>query len=1066
MKKDGISLKSLFREIKKQTGYDIIYADKILDDRQTINAHFINTPLNKVLENALSGQAVNFVIDENAIVLNRKIKSEDQVLNLPDLELKGRVTDENGQPLASVTIRVATTISNSTRPSSAQLLYTATILTKSDGTFSFTAGPQSEFLIFSFVGYENKVVKIGDQRSFVVSLNVNKSPLDEIQVIAYGTTTKRFATGSIGTLKRTDIEKQPVSSPLQALEGRIPGVYISEASGISGSGISVQIRGANSLQAGRNPLYIIDGVPFTATPTETSSGTFQIPTPLLGGNGTFSPFDNIPTSDIESIEVLKDADATAIYGSRAANGVVMITTKKGKSGKMRINANIYSGVSKIARSMDMLNTEQYLKVRNQAFANDNITPTSTNAPDLSFGDGYTNFLQSVMGNTGHFTDGTLAVSGGNKQTQYLISGNYRHQSTVLPGNYADKKATVHFSIQSQSDNSKFSISLSGAYTKNNNNLPSANINSYYALPPNLPIYNADGTFFWIPSGAYTNPVAALKSPKSVVTDNIIGNATLKYNILPGLSFKTDVGFNRINFNAVTATLKANKNPFLASSATGSVALQENFNQVFNIEPQLSYTRKIGASKFDVLLGDTYQYSQFVQPFLINGSFTNDALYNDLGSTTIQLTSSGRTESKFTSLFGRVNYTLLDKYVLNFNGRRDGSSRFGPGNKFGNFGSVGAAWIFSEEKFFRNRLQWLSFGKIRGSYGTLGNDQLPEYQYLSLYSNGALAASYNGVNTLVPASFQNPKLGWEVTKKLEFTADLNFIKDRINLSASWYRNVSDHLLTYLPLATQTGFSGYNGNFPGTVENKGWEFSLETKNIQKKDFTWSTSLNLTIPKNKLASYPKLASSIYANSYVVGQSLSTVLAYHFTGFDHGVPQFEDMDGSKSISGGNYATTGKGDYIVAGNTDPKFYGGFNNSFSYKGFQLDFLFQFVKKDGYNIYNSTATPGSATNLPLDVLNLPFQYTTLATSAAGAGFTRYKISDAAFGDASFIRLKNVSLNYKFKDVVIKRIGLQSLNVYMHAQNLLTFTKYLGFDPETLGTYVPPTKLISFGLQTTF
>lgn len=1059
IKKNGISLRSFFREIKKQAGYDVIYADKVLDDKKTFNASFQNISLQAALEKALTGFTVSFVVEEKSIIVSRKLNASSgrDLPPPPGIEIQGKVVDERNMPLSGVTIKAAVT-ANPAHAEWAPLVITGTAATRVDGTFSLTVNESAKYLIFSYVGYDTKVLEVGNRHFITVAMVAGQNALDDIQIVAYGSTTRRVSTGSVTTVKSEQLQKQPVSNPLQALAGRAAGVYINEATGVAGSSVSLQIRGQNSISAGANPLYIVDGVPFNATPTELSSGSYS-PTAIVGG--AFSPFDNIPTSDIESIDILKDADATAIYGSRAANGVVVITTKKGKSGSMKVDANVYSGISKITRGIDMLTKDQYLAMRTKAFANDNITPTAATAPDLlSFGNGETNFLNYLMGNTSHFTDATIGVSGGTKNTQYLISSNFRNQSAIVPGNYADKKGTVRFNIQSQSENNRFSINLSGAYTKNVNNLPTASVSSIYALPPNLPLYNADGSFYW--NNSYTNPAAALKAPMSLTTDNVIANSTLKFNILPGLSFKTDLGFNRINLSSVKATTRISRNP--NTTTTGTVIFQNNYTQVYNIEPQLNYSRKIGPGKLDALAGGTYQNTKFIEPYFIYGTFTNDLLYNDLTSVTQVLYASSFADNKYLSMFGRLTYNLSGKYIINFNGRRDGSSRFGPGKRFGNFGSIGGAWIFTEEKWAGNHLPWISFGKIRGSYGTLGNDQIGDYAYLSTYTSFSLYPSYNGVNALNPVSLANDKFSWEVTKKLEFATDVNFINDRISLTAAWYRNRSTSLLLYVPVPTQTGFSGYTGNLPALVQNTGWEFTVNTKNIKKGKFSWSTSANISIPKNKLVSYQGLSSSSYANTFVIGQPLSVMQAYHFTGFKDGLAQFQDMDKNGSVTSGSFTTTGKGDYGVAGNSAPEYFGGINNTFTYKGFQLDFLFQFVKKQGYNIYSSTSIPGRSTNVPEDVLSKPFAYTTLTASAAATAFNLYKLSDAAISDASFIRLKTVSLSYYIDNAFIRGIGMKNFNVYLRGQNLLTITKYLGIDPETMGTAIPPMKLISVGLQT--
>jgi len=1037
----------VLKEIRLQSGYDIFFDGKIISSNQKIDLRLENATIKEALSKALKDLPLTFEIQDREITIKKRKETNffDKMLDVfQNREAKGRVIDQQGKPLAGANVKVKNG--------------NGSTVTNADGEFSLAKLEEKAILSISYIGYQTQELTAKPQMGDI-TLILNDSKLDEIQIVGYGVTTKRLSTGSVSTIKAADLEKQPLSNPLQALSGRLPGVYVSEASGITGSTINLVVRGRNSISANLNPLYIVDGVPFNALATDRTAGS-NTQVPLIGGY--LSPLDNIPTSDIESIDVLKDADATAIYGSRAANGVVIITTKRGKSGTLQVGANIYTGVSRIANSrIQFMDTEQYLSLRRKAFANDNITPTLTNAPDLSLGNGYTDFLDHIMGSTASLTDATLNASGGTKLTQYLISGNFRHQSAVLPGNFADNKGTLRFNVQTQSENGRFKLNMSSGYTKNVNTIPTYPAQTLYSLPPNLPLYNPDGSLYW--NNSYTNPLGALSSITTAKTDNFLVNTNLQYTILPGLNIKADMGYNRITLDYVKATPKSSQNP--ATAIAGAVTLQTNFTENYSLEPQLTYSKQIGPGKMDVLLGGTYLYTNSVQPIFVMGSFTNDALFSNLGSLTASSITSGRNESKYLSGFSRLSYTIKQKYLLNFNGRRDGSSRFASGNKFGNFGSVGAGWIFSEEKFLEKIAPWVSFGKIRASYGTIGNSPTTDYEYLSTFRSPFGAAQYGGVAALAPIALANENYQWEVTRKLEMAMDLNFIKDRIAFTGSWYRNRSDNLLVSIPIASQTGFASYIGNLPALVQNTGLEFTLDSKNIAGKSFSWSTSVNITIPKNKLLRYDNLAMSTNANNYVVGQPLSVVQAFRFTGFDNGIAKFQDLDGNGTISTGSYATTGRGDYQVVGYTDPKFFGGINNSLTYKGFQLDFLFSFVKKDGYNIYNNLSIPGSANNTIDDILDKPFTYTTLTANAPATAFNQYRTSNATFGDASFIRLKNVNLNYTVKQGFAKKIGFKNLNIYLRGQNLLTFTNYLGIDPETLGTTFPPIRLYTIGLQAT-
>jgi len=732
---------------------------------------------------------------------------------------------------------------------------------------------------------------------------------------------------------------------------------------------------------------------------------------------------------------------------------------------MKVRANVYSGVSQVPKMLKLLNKDEYIAVRKKAFENDKLNPTLANAPDLlSFGDGETDFIDYVYGKSAGMVDASVSISGGTNQAQYLVSANHRTQNSIFPNSFRDNKTTLRFNLQTQSTNAKFFMNLSGGYTKNKNNLPSTNLSSIYTLPPNLPLYNADGSFYW--HNSYTNPAAALLGPMEATTDNVLLSSSLKYVILPGLEFKTDLGFNRINNENYRAMTRNSRNP--NTTVNGQLSYNTNYNQNFSIEPQLTYQRTLGPGRLEALLGGTYLNTIAAQPLFIIGTFTNDALYRNLGSVISQFSASGFSETRYLSGFARLNYVLDNKYILNLNGRRDGSSRFGPGNKFGNFGSIGAAWIFGEERFIKDNVDWLSFAKLRGSYGTVGNDPNKDYAYLATYTSSIFSSNYNGVASLIPLTLPNEHYKWEVTKKLELALDLNFLKDRISFSTAWYRNQSDNLLIDIPVASQTGFSTYLENLPALVQNQGWEFNVFTKNIATSNFSWTTSFNFTAATNKLAKYPGLSKSVLANQYVVGQPLSVELGYHLLGFDNGIAKFQDMDNNGIISAGSFETTGKGDQVVVGHSDPKFFGGLNNSIQFKSFTLDFLFSFVKKDGYNIYNygMPFIPGNANNTFADVLKQPFRYTTMRSGEAATSYNRFRNSDGAFGDASFIRLKNVSINYQFEPQQLKAIGLKNLNIYLRGQNLWTYTKYLGFDPEMQGLAVPPLRMYTLGLQTTF
>ncbi|MCX2584439.1 SusC/RagA family TonB-linked outer membrane protein [Pedobacter sp. MR22-3] len=1056
------TLEKVLKAVEKQSGFVFFYDAE--DVKQVVNVHVKNASLEDALAVCLKNVALTYKIAEKTIFLQRRKSEVNQRKNplaITELiDVHGKVIDEKGVPLPGVTVTVKAT--------------GKTAITASNGEFNLTGVDENADILFSFIGYKTVSVKARRELS-TIQLEASVSSLDNVQVIGYGTTTKRLTTGSIATIKAEDIEKQPVSNPILTLAGRMAGVQVTEGSGISGGNFRIIIQGQNTINAGLLPLYIIDGVPFGGQPIESTAGASTSAPPIVGGTG-ISPLNTLSPNDIESISILKDADATAIYGSRAANGVVLITTKKGRSGKTKLDVDVYSGISEINRMLPMLNAEQYLIIRNQAFKNDGITPTTSNAADLTqFNTGSNNNFQKIFfGNTGHFTNANATLSGGNELTQFLVSANVRHEGSILPGNSADDRAEVRYNLQHHTADNKFFFNTAVSFTKDNNNIVPLYINQIYALPPNLPLYNSSGKLAWYTG--YNNPAAALKNVYSVKTNNLLANATVGYNILPGFSFKTDLGYNRIGVNSLNATLIAAQNPANAASATGEVTKISTTNELIVIEPQLNYARNFGKGKLEALLGGTYQNANNDQDLFLLGAFRNDALYNDLGSITPLINANGSVKTRYASVFSRLNFNWDNKYIISGSYRRDGSSRFSPGNRFGNFGSVGAAWIFSEEDFIKNNLSWLSFGKLRGSYGSIGNDQINDYGYAQLYQSGF--TSYNGQTGLSPSSIVNDgNYSWEVTKKFNLAIDLGLLKDRISISGNFFRNRTSNLLVYsVPVASQAGFDGYTGNLPGTlVQNRGFEFELNTSNISSKRFTWKTSANLTIARNKLLAYPGLSTAYYSTGYfsqgyAIGQSLNLLSGYQYTGMVNGITKVADLNGDGFISPG-LAINQKGDFDILGTKDPKFYGGLNNSISFDRFQLDFLFQFVKQKAYNIYSYLNTfgfpaPGGNYNLPEDILKYNISYSTLASSDAAQAYNNYfKLSSATVSDASFIRLKNVSLNYKFPQG-IKEIGVKNLSIYLRGQNLWTKTKYVGFDPETQGTGIPPLKLYTLGLQASF
>jgi hypothetical protein len=484
-----------------------------------------------------------------------------------------------------------------------------------------------------------------------------------------------------------------------------------------------------------------------------------------------------------------------------------------------------------------------------------------------------------------------------------------------------------------------------------------------------------------------------------------------------------------------------------------------------VEPQLQYTFKTDYSNLDFLVGYSAQrettntFSQYAEGFASNSQINNLAAAN-----LVLVTNDRQTVYNYQAIFGRLNYTFNNRYILNLTGRRDGSSRFGPNNRFANFGAVGAAWIFSEEEGVKNAMPFLSYGKLRGSYGSTGNDQIGDYRYLNSY--GSTGINYNGTIGLYPTALYNPDFGWEENRKAELALELGVIDNRITANINFYRNRSSNQLVEIPLPGTTGFPAILGNLGALVENRGWEFELNTLNINSAKWKWNTAFNLTIPRNELLEFPNLANSTYANSFVLGEPITIVKVLHFTGVDPetGVYTFEDSNGDGKIS-----TPEDSQAIV--DTAPEWYGGFSNTLSYGNLELDIFFQFSKQIAPNINYGGRTPGTMANQPVEVLDAwiaPGDQTNTQAFTTGNNYERsvaaYNLgqSDAAFSDASFLRLKNISLSYTIPKILH---STSNAKVFILGQNLYTLTKYKGQDPEQFG-FMPALRWISAGFTLTF
>jgi TonB-linked SusC/RagA family outer membrane protein len=1070
----NVPLTVVFASIEKQTGLSFFFNYAVIRDTKPVSAEMTDVPLQEALGIIFKGQDLDYYLQGKTVFVTVKEHRPGRGDGLGSaggpvsmqIEVIGLVTDLQGIGLAGASVK----IKNARKGT----------ITDEKGMFKLANIMIGSKLEISYTGFEMKEVDVVSDQPMTITLTLSKNQLDETEVIAYGNTTQRLSTGDVTAVKAEDIDKQPVTNPLLALEGMVPGLVITQNSGLPGTGVVALIHGQNSLSNGNDPFYVVDGVPY-------SQGTVAVVGGMLGtsgNNGGYgSPLDYINPSDIESISVLKDADATAIYGSRAANGAILITTKKGKSGRMRVGIDCQAGYGHVGKMLSLLNTPQYVEMRYEGLKNDGIAAPAFGDYDINGlwdTTRYTNWQKLIIGNNSQYTTVSGNVSGGNTNTQYYVSGTYHKETTVFPADFSDQKGSLHFDLTGISENQKFKIQVTGNYVFDDNNLPGGDFTGMSnELAPDAPkLYNANGSLNWAPdstgASSWTNPLAAFYLFYENKTNNLVSNSVLSYKIIPGLEVRSSFGYTYMHTNEILATPLTYYPP--ERRATGVRVSNFGEGQITSwvIEPQVNYRHDFGNGKLDALIGSSIQERNKNSDDVLNLGYTSDQLLRDIAAapTAIQL-SNTTAEYKYNALFARVNYNLSDRYIVNGTVRRDGSSRFGADNQFHDFGAIGAAWLFGNEHFIKDDFSFLSYGKLGLSYGTTGNDQIGDYNYLSLYNPYSVAVSYQGVAALTPAGLSNSHLQWEETKKLEFSLNLGMNKDKILLTANYFRNRSSNQLVFYTLPVVTGFSGINENFPATVQNTGLEISISTTNIRTRDFKWITNFNISIPQNKLISFPNLATSNYANNLIVGKPVSMIKVYHYEGVNPstGVYQFGDAHGGvTSMPDTNSLVTANS---IINTLAPKLYGGLQNNITYKGIELSFLLQFLDRIGQRFYfGNSVTPGTVnSNQPTTVLarwqqagdNKPIQAFSSNSNLQNA-YNDVTNSDAQYADAAYIKIKNIALSWQLPSKWINNIHLRSGRIYLHLQNAFTFTRYKGYDPETLSVISLPTlRVIVMGAQ---
>lgn len=1024
------ALEKVMGSIEQQSGHRFVYSAEMMALSKPVTVSFRNETLNRALEIVFRDQPLTYTFNEKHIVLQvKKSKAaEDRRV------LTGQVVDEKGEGLPGISVLIKGTRQGT--------------MTDPLGQFRLEDVPASFRLLVSGVSIESREIAVSNTDFLKIETTPKLGELDQTVVIAYGTAKKRYLVESVSKVKGEDLSKQSVSNPILALGGRVAGLQIIQGSGVPGSNVTIRLRGRNSMVNGNDPLVVVDGVPF---PTSVLNDNFY------AGGVTSSPLDNLNIASIESIEILKDASATAIYGSRGANGVILITTKKGTSRKPEINVNTYVGTGKITRPLDLLNTPQFLNMRREAFRNDNSNPTNSNAPDLKLWDTtrYTDWQKKLIGNRSTVSDLNLSVGWGNSSTKILTGTGYRRETTVFPGDFYTEKVSALLNVNHRmSKNVDFSVSVN--FSQKNTRLPSEDLTTYIKTAPNAPeVFTADGKLNWS-NASWNNPWSAVMQTFHGKVETWQSSANFSYHLFDGLQFRVNGGFTSIsltdNYRTPAESLSPNPTPV----AKAGFARRDIRTYIW--EPQLSYSKDHkNDSKIDILIGGSFQISNQNGVLLTGTGYASDDLLGSIASaSSISVSSENNIRYKYAAFFGRVQYDIKRRYLISVNMRRDGSSRYGPENRFANFASAGIGWIFSSEKWFPKQ-DWLEFSKVRVTSGFTGNDQIGDYKYLDLYA--PYSRTYQSIITYAPSQLFSPDFTWEKVRKTEIGLDLSAIKGRVSVTLNYFLNKTTNQLVNYSLPATTGFAGVLRNIPATIRNYGLELEIGADIIRRKDVKWHTSFNLTVPKNRLVSFKDFESSTYASTYVIGQPLSVARVFEFLGVDpsSGLYTFRDFNGDGKIS--NPADLQK---IIA--TPVKFFGGFENTVEWKQVSFSVHIGFNKTPfarGY--FQLFQKPGSIDNQPVEVLErwqkngdyTNIQRFTATASSPSSAYNNFRQSDAQLSDASFVRLRSALVAWKFRQY----------KVYLSGQNLVTWTKYKGMDPETL-TLLPPVKMVAAGINLNF
>lgn len=1076
----NLSLEEALIAIGKQSEHFFFYKYNELKEANPVTLNLKNVSLQQALKESFKGQPFVYSIDNKTIIVNKaEIAPE---AKLQERVLRGKILSANGEPLRGASIKVKGTTKATT--------------TDVSGNFTLSDLDEGAVLQISYTGFVPQEISLSGQSDITVSLQEDNHSLNAVVVVGYGTQQRRDITGSISSLDEQKIKNQVVVSLDNAMAAQMAGVQVTQSTGAPGGGSTVRIRGAGSLTAGNEPLYVVDGFPVTNDYNQRNN-----------------PLNTINPADIDNIQVLKDASATAIYGSRGSNGVVIITTKSGKSGVSKIDFSLSTGVQQVEKTLDILNAREFAtyinESRNNAWINSApgrsasdpnsdrlnnvmyLLPAIFEDPD-ALGEG-TNWQNEIF-RTAPMSNYQLNFSGGNEKTKYFVSGGYLTQEGVVL-NSDLKRYSFRVNVESQVNNRvKVGANITPSYTFSNQSLAEGNwqgggiIQSAITAGPHMTPYDADGNYTKITGqGIGTSEV---DNPVKIANEyfhqqgnmRLLGTAFAEFNVIENLNFKALVGADMRNFREhIFNPSVINPNSVNDTKIpTGNNNTLENRNWLS--EFTLNYAKKINQHSFDALLGYTVQKENIEYNSISGTNFPNDEIKTINAAGLISGATSTREEWALLSYLARVNYSYNNKYLLTATFRTDGSSRFGADNRWGAFPSVSLGWRVSEEDFMQD-VNWLSELRLRTSYGLTGNNFISNYGAIALTTadNYPLGASGGTVsNGIRLANIPNTMLGWERNKQLDIGLEFGVLQNRVSLSFDYYNKRTSDLLLNVPVPTLTGYTNALQNI-GEIENKGFEFTVTSRNTVK-EFKWTTDFNLSTNNIKVLALGPDGSRILARqlTFAAGNTHVTEIGYapgSFFGYKvigvyqnqheidtepilknaDGTPlskpgqlKFADIDGDGEITAD--------DRTNIGNPFPDFTYGMTNTFAYKGFDFAFTLQGVRgfevlnaarrfygnyAGSYNVLRSAANGWKSEADPGDgvspQLNRDF-------NALGAASVVNNATSAFVEDGSFLRIRNITLGYQLPASALSALKIANARLSFTVQNAYTFTKYEGYSPE--------------------